>query len=39
MGKLSEKFWRAGNSEKLEFLGIAMVLENIKRNDDGLRRF
>lgn len=39
MGKLSEKFWRAGNSEKLELLGIAMVLENIKGNDYGLRRF
>lgn len=30
---------RAQSGEELEFLGIAMVLENTKRNDDGLRRF
>ena len=40
MRKLSGSFGGQGaqRGEELEYLGIATVLENIKRNDDGLRR-
>lgn len=40
-GNCQRSFGRQGaqSGEELEFLGIAMVLENIKRNGDRLRRF
>ena len=40
-GNCQRSFGRLGaqSGEELEFLGIAMVLGNIKRNGDRLRRF